>query len=193
MIRVASGGFAGAASHANLGRARIAGFDLEVKGDVTPWLFAQVAMTLQDARDTQRLTPGTQVANPTRGLRLPHLPWLFGSSLVEVHGDDLFGPGQRTRFFHETVFTEEYFYAFEMSRNQERRIPRSLTHTVGAEQQWMLPGLTLSAEIQNLFDARALNQFNFPLPGRTFRVKLRYTRMLDQAEPGFTAQPGDGR
>lgn len=85
------------------------------------------------------------------------------------------GRGQQSRVFYEGRFTEEYFYAFEVSRQQQRRIPQALTHTVGIEHQWLARGLTVSAEIQNFTDARVLNQLNHPLPGRTFRAKLRYT------------------
>lgn len=191
MIRLAPTGFAGAAGHSNLGQALISGIDVELKGDVASWLHASTALTYQDARDALRLTPGTSVPNPTHGLRLPNMPWLFGSTFLEAHKNDLFGALQRSRLFHEISYTEEYFYAFEMSRNQERRIPRGLTHTTGVEHQWVSSGLTVSAEVQNLTDARILNQFNHPLPGRTFRATLRYTRVLDSRTPGIEIQSGD--
>jgi hypothetical protein len=182
MIQLAQGGRAGTASHTNIGEARIAGFDTELKGEVTPWLYASAGLTYQDARDALELRTGSSAPNPTYGLRLPNLPWLFGNAALEAHGADLIGRRQRSRLFLETSFTEEYFYAFEMSRNQERRLPRALTHTLGFEQQWLGPGLTLTAEVQNLSNAQVLNQFRQPLPGRTFRVKLRYTRIRDVTE-----------
>jgi outer membrane receptor protein involved in Fe transport len=174
MIRLAQG-FAGLAAYTNLGKARITGFDVEAKADLTDWLYAAANLTYQDARDVERLTPGTQVTNPTYQLRLPHLPWLFGGATVDLHTADLLGAKQQSRVFYEASYTEEYFYAFELSRRQERRIPRALTHTVGLEQQWFRSGITLSAELQNLTDERVLNQFNQPLPGRSFRIKARYT------------------
>jgi outer membrane receptor protein involved in Fe transport len=174
MIRLAPG-FAGSAAYTNLGSGRVAGMDIEAKADLTSWLYGSAGATYQDARDVLPLLPGTAVSNPTRGLRIPNMPWLFGTAALEAHAGDLFGRGQQSRVFYEGAFTEEYFYAFEMSRRQERRIPRALIHTVGVEQQWLHWGLTVSAELQNLTGARVLNQFNQPLPGRSFRVKLRYT------------------
>jgi outer membrane receptor protein involved in Fe transport len=179
MIQLAQGGYAGTAAYSNLGEARIAGFDAELRGDLTQWLYASAGITYQDARDALELIPGSSVPSPTHGLRLPNLPWLFGTAALEAHAADLVGRGQQSRVFLETSFTDEYFYAFEMSRNQERRLPRALTHTLGVEHQWLGPGLTLSAEVQNLTDAQVLNQFRQPLPGRTLRVKLRYTRIRD--------------
>jgi outer membrane receptor protein involved in Fe transport len=168
-------GFAGQSAHINLGAARIRGFDVEVKGDPTPWLFMSMNATYQDARDVLRNAAGSTAPSPTYGLRLPHMPWLFGTATAEVHKDDLLGVQQRSRVFYEGAFTEEYFYAFELSRRQERRVPRAVTHTAGVEHQWLGRGLTVSAEVQNLTDARVLNRFNLPLPGRQFRAKVRYT------------------
>ena len=176
MMRLTQG-FAGLAAYSNLGKARIAGFDAELKTALTPWLYGSANVTLQDARDVEALTPGTIVPSPTYNLRLPNLPWLFGGATLEAHRDAFFGPRQQSRVFYEAAFTDEYFYAFELSRLQERRIPRALTHTVGIEQQWFRHGWTVSAEIQNLTDATVLNQFRLPLPGRTFRFKARYTHV----------------
>lgn len=173
MIRL-GGGVAGA-SYTNLGAARIAGVDAEVRADVAPWLYAQAGLTLQNARDALRFEPGTTAPSPTYGLRLPNLPWLFGQATLEAHADGLLGRGTRSRLFAEGAYTEAYFYAFEVSRRQERRIPRALTAGLGVEHAWLRAGFTLSAEVQNATDARVLNQFNLPLPGRAFRLKLRYT------------------
>jgi vitamin B12 transporter len=174
MIRLTPG-FAGLAGYANLGAARVVGAEAEVRADITRWLHGAVGLTYQNARDRLRLNPGTSVPNPTFGLRLPHMPWLFGTALVEARAEGLLGRTARSRLFAEGLFTEEYFYAFELSNRQERRIPRALTLTLGAEQTWPATGLTLSAEVQNLTDATVLNQFNYPLPGRTLRMKVRYT------------------
>lgn len=178
MVRLAQG-FAGLAAYSNHGAARIRGADAEVRADVTSWLHGAASVTYQDARDVLVHSPGTTVPNPTYGLRLPHMPWLFGTALLETHAEDLLGGNTRSRLFSEALFTEEYFYAFEVSRRQERRIPRSLTIGLGIEHEWVAPGLTVSAEVQNLTDATTLNQFNSPLPGRMLRFKVRYTRVDD--------------
>ncbi|MEM0962369.1 MAG: TonB-dependent receptor [Bacteroidota bacterium] len=168
-------GVGGSASHTNLGAARIAGVEAEVQGDVTSWLFARAYGTFLDARDVLETQPGTSTPNPTNGLRIPNLPYLFGGLQAEGYRDGLLGRRSRAKVFYEGQYTGEYFYAFEVSQRQERRIPRAITHTVGAEVAWLDTGLTLSAEVQNLTDATVLNQFNLPLPGRVARLKLRYT------------------
>ena len=174
MIRLGPG-LGGTAAYSNLGAVRIAGVEAEVQGDVTNWLFARAYGTYQDARDVLATTPGTSVPNPTYDLRIPNLPYLYGGLSAEVYRNDFFRKGSRAKVFYEGLFTEEYFFAFEVSQRQERRIPRALTHTVGAEVAWLKQGFTIAAEVQNITDANILNLFNQPLPGRALRLKLRYT------------------
>lgn len=174
MIRLTQG-YAGLAAYTNLGAVRIAGAEAEVRADLTGWLHGAASLTYQDARDVLATTPGTTVPSPTYELRLPNLPWLFGSARVEAHVANWLGRQTRSRLFAEGFYTEEYFYAFEVSSRQERRIPRTRTLGLGLEQAWLQTGLTLAAEVQNVTDARVLNVFNQPLPGRVFRLKLRYT------------------
>lgn len=174
MIRLGPG-LGGTAAYSNLGAVRIAGVEAEVQGDVTHWLFARAYGTYQDARDVLATTPGTSVPNPTHDLRIPNLPYLYGGLSAEVYRNDFFGKDSRAKLFYEGLFTEEYFFAFEVSQRQERRIPRALTHTLGVEAAWLKQGITVSAEVQNLTDANIFNLFNQPLPGRAIRLKLRYT------------------
>ncbi len=179
LIRLARG-FANTASHQNIGKARIWGADAEIRADVTTWLYASGNVTYQDSRDVGELIPGTTVPNPTEGLRVPNMPWLFGNAAIELHRRDLFGGDQETSLFYEASFTEEYFYAFEVSQHQDRKIPRSFTHTLGLEQRLYRTGITMTVEVQNFTNERTMNQFNQPLPGRVFRVKMRYTRLGEQ-------------
>ena len=61
-----------------------------------------------------------------------------------------------------------------MTVNEKRRIPRSLTFDVGFEHSFMDSRLFLSGKIKNITDATLLSEFNRPLPGRSFGMKVRY-------------------
>ena len=98
----------------------------------------------------------------------------MGNAGLEFHRENLFGGrGQNTRLFSDLSFVEEYLYDFEMAADQ-RRIPRSTTVDLGLEHSFFNNSLFLSAKIKNLTDARVLSEFNRPLPGRSFGVKVRY-------------------
>jgi outer membrane receptor protein involved in Fe transport len=172
-ITLAGIGFA--RGHVNTGEVRIAGLDVDARIDLSPALFLYGNGTWQDLRDVTRTLPGTSVPNPTHGLRIPNAPYLFGSAGIEWRSR--LGAGRNLKVFVETGYTHRYFYAFQVSQNQERVIPTSFVQDVGIEQGFFDNRITLSTEIHNLTDSRVINVLNNPLPGRTFRVKLRYTQM----------------
>ena len=162
------------AQYQNFGEMRTMGVEAEVKADITPWLYGYANATLQDLRDVREHDEGSSLPNPTKGLRMPNIPYLMGNAGLEFHKENLFGGrGQNTRLFSDLSFVEEYLYDFEMAADQ-RRIPRSTTVDLGLEHSFFNNSLFLSAKIKNLTDARVLSEFNRPLPGRSFGVKVRY-------------------
>lgn len=172
MIRFTKG-FLGA-QYQNFGEMRSLGVEAEIKADLFPFLYGYVNATFQDLRDVRKFEQNSIVPNPTKGKRMPNIPYLFANAGVEFHKENLFGgKGQNTRLFADASFVEEYLYDFEMTAGQ-RRIPRSTTVDIGFEHSFMNNGLFLSAKVRNLTNARVLSEFNRPLPGRSFGLKLRY-------------------
>lgn len=75
MIRF-TGGFL-QSQYQNFGEMRTFGVEAEVKADVTRWLYGYVNATYQDLRDTRKYEQNTTVANPTKGSRMPNIPYLM--------------------------------------------------------------------------------------------------------------------
>ena len=173
MIRYAKGLLG--AQYQNFGEMRTLGAELEVKADVFPFLYLYGNINYQDLRDVREHEEGSTLPNPTKGKRMPNIPYFMANAGLEFHREDLFGGrDQNTRLFADMAFVEEYFYDFEFTGNTKRRIPRSLTFDLGFEHSFMNQRLFISGKIKNLTDARVLSEFNQPLPGRSFAVKLRY-------------------
>lgn len=159
----------------NFGQMRSLGAEAEVKADLFSWLYGYANVTFQDLRDIRKLEPMSEVPNPTYGLRLPNIPHLMANAGLEFHREELFGLRRtNARFFADVSFVERYFYDFEQSVFQERRIPRSVRLDLGLEYTLLGGALILSAKMGNATDARLLSEFNHPLPGRTFSLRLRY-------------------
>lgn len=172
MIRFTKG-FLGA-QYQNFGEMRSLGIEAEIKADLFPFLYGYVNATFQDLHDVRKFEQNSTVPNPTKNKRMPNIPYLFANAGLEFHKENLFGgKGQNTRLFTDVSFVEEYLYDFEMTAGQ-RRIPRSITVDLGFEHSFKNSGLFLSAKVRNLTNARVLSEFNRPLPGRSFGVKLRY-------------------
>jgi len=159
----------------NFGQMKTLGAELETKWDATNWMYLWGNITYQDLRDMREYEPGSSVPNPTKGDRMPNIPYFFANAGLELHKANLFGgKGQNTRLFTDGSFVEEYFYDFEQSIYQERRIPRTFTINAGLEHSLKNQSIFISIQANNLTDAKVLSEFNRPLPGRNFGMKIRY-------------------
>lgn len=176
MVRLTSNGTT--FGYQNLDRARILGAEAEAKIDLNAHWYVFGNVTYQDVRDQLRYQPGTTVASPTYGLRVPNIPYFYFNHGVEYrHANPLGRAGQSVRLYQESSYTQRYYYGYQLSALQDRDIPTNYVHTAGFEYTWARPGLSISGEVQNLTNQLVINNFNTPLPGRSFRLKLRFTRV----------------
>ena len=172
MIRYTAGVIG--AQYQNFGQMRTLGVEFEAKADVLPWLYAYVNTTYQDLRDVRNYQPNSSVPNPTKDKRMPNIPYLMSNMGLEFHQENLFGgTGQNTRIFLDYAFVEEYYYDFEMTKRDKRRIPRSTTFDCGFEHSFLNNKLFISGKIRNLTNQKVVTEFNRPLPGINGGVKLR--------------------
>ena len=162
------------AQYQNFGEMRTLGVEFEAKADVLPSLYAYVNTTYQDLRDTRDYEPASTVPNPTKYKRMPNIPYLMANAGMEFHRENLLGGnGQNTRLFADVAFVEEYFYDFEMTQLQKRRIPRSTTIDIGFEHSFLNKKLFISGKLRNVTNEKTLSEFNRPLPGINGGVKIR--------------------
>lgn len=159
----------------NFGEMRTLGAEIEVKWDATRWLYLWGNVTYQDLRDTREHKAGSTAPNTNKGDRMPNIPYLFANGGIELHRENVFGgTGQNTRLFSDCAFVEEYFYDFEESKRQQKRVPRSFTINAGLEHSLRNQSIFFSVQVNNLTDAKVMSEFNRPLPGRNWGVKMRY-------------------
>ena len=162
------------AQYQNFGEMRTLGVEFEAKADVLPSLYAYVNTTYQDLRDTRDYEPASTVPNPTKNKRMPNIPYLMANAGIEFHRENLLGGnGQNTRLFADVAFVEEYFYDFEMTQLQKRRIPHSTTIDIGFEHSFLNKKLFISGKLRNITNEKTLSEFNRPLPGINGGVKIR--------------------
>lgn len=160
--------------YVNYAKASIKGADVEVKYDVTRNLYASLNATYQTLTDINKVTPGTSVPNPTYGLALPNIPQLFLNWNAEYHRTNTLGAHSKTRVIYDGSFVDQYNFGFAISVYDKFIIPRYITHTVAVEQSFRQGRYTVVGEVNNITDEVVINNFNQPLMGRTFRLKLRY-------------------
>lgn len=161
-----------AAGYVNAEEVHIKGIESELKLDLTPSVYAYGNFTYQDVRDALEYLPGTSGPNPTKGLRVPNIPYLFANFGAEYHSDKLF-KNLYVKAFWDGKFTEEFLYFWELTARHKRRIPRSFTNDIGILLTYKNK-YSVALECHNLADKEVWDQYRQPLAGRTFHVKLRY-------------------
>lgn len=174
MIQLAgSGGLT--TGYVNYANVDIAGADAEIKLDITRNIYVSGNITWQRLRDINQYLPGTQkVENPTYLLQIPNVPELFGNWNIEYHKDDLIARRTKTRLIYEGSYTKQYSYSFNISRYDEFFLPSYVSHNLAIEQSFQKDRYTITGEVHNISNAIIINNWNMPLPGRTFRIKARY-------------------
>ncbi len=175
MIRYQADMIPSMARYANFGTMRTKGVEVEVKGDVAPILYIYANGTYQDLRDRREHETGSSADNPTYNKRMPNIPYLLANFGIELHRENLLGgDGQNSRLLADASYVHEYYYDFEMSKYQDRKIPTSFTIDAGLEHSFRNDEWTLTFKVKNLTDREVYSDLNRPLPGRNFALKIRY-------------------
>jgi outer membrane receptor protein involved in Fe transport len=175
MIRYQADMIPSMARYANFGKVLTKGVEAEMKGDVTSFLYLYANATYQDLRDKRKHEIGSLEKNPTYNKRMPNIPYFLANFGIELHKENLFGGKfQNSRLLIDASYIHEYFYDFEMSKYQDRKIPTSFTFDTGIEHSFFNNRWTLTFKVKNLTDRIVYSDLNRPLPGRNFAFKVRY-------------------
>lgn len=165
-------------SYANVDEAKIWGVDGELKLDLTRYFYGYFSATYQDVRNDSKYFTGTTQANYLKGKRIPNIPPYFFNWGAELTFYDVFGSfAAPTEFslFYDGAYVSEFFYEYEISKNQERKVPAQLTHDVGFQLSFKEKRYSVSATAANITDEQGYDLYNEPLPGRVFKLALRGT------------------
>lgn len=161
--------------YVNYAKVDIIGADAEFRYDLTKNFYLNANITWQKLRDVNKYIPGSnQVPNPTYGLQIPYVPELFSNLLLEYGTDNLLTKNSRTRLMYEGTWVKKYNYAFNMSIYDDFIIPGYVAHNLILEQSFRNKQYVITGEVHNITNERIINSWNMPLPGRSFRIKLRY-------------------
>jgi putative mxcH len=163
------------AKYVNFGETTTYGIEGELKLDAFSWLYVYGNASYQDLRDSRKVVKGSQMANPTYKKRIPNVPYLLANAGFEMHKENLFGGKENnTRLLVDASYIHQYFYDFEMSIYQDRKIPTSFTFDAGLEHSIMNRKLTFTLKVKNVFNRETVTELNRPLPGRSIAFKVRY-------------------
>ena len=163
------------ANYTNFGRMKNMGLEFEIKSDVYSWLYAYANVTYQDLRDNRKYMLDSQIPNPTKGDRMPNQPHFYTNAGVEFHKENFFGgQGQNSKLYIDHAFVEEFYHVFQQSNINNKVIPSSSTFNLGIEHSFENQKWTVALQADNLTDEKVVSEYNYPLPGRWIKAKVRF-------------------
>ena len=175
--------------YTNLGKTSTMGFDTELKVDVTPNIYTYFNLTLQDIRDRQKwLNDAKGTDNPTYNKHVPNIPSFYFNYGLEYHAENLLGRNELSRIYMDVSHVGEFDWGWQMSTLSDQRkkwiIPSNDVFTIGLQQSFWHNNISLSFEVENIFDKENYMEFKMPLQGRTFKTKLRFNLFRDKTSGG---------
>ena len=175
--------------YTNLGKTSTMGFDTDLKVDVTPNIYTYFNLTLQDIRDRQKwLNDAKGTDNPTYNKHVPNIPSFYFNYGLEYHAENLLGRNELSRIYMDVSHVGEFDWGWQMSTLSDQRkkwiIPSNDVFTMGLQQSFWHNNISLSFEVENIFDKENYMEFKMPLQGRTFKTKLRFNLFRDKTSGG---------
>ena len=175
--------------YTNLGKTSTMGFDSDLKVDVTPNIYTYFNLTLQDIRDRQKwLNDAKGTNNPTYNKHVPNIPSFYFNYGLEYHAENLLGRNELSRIYMDVSHVGEFDWGWQMSTLSDQRkkwiIPSNDVFTIGLQQSFWHNNISLSFEVENIFDKENYMEFKMPLQGRTFKTKLRFNLFRDKTSGG---------
>ncbi len=159
--------------YTNIGNIRNVGIEGEISSELTSWLNFKGNIAYLDARDVEKTAIGGGY-NFHYNYRIPNIPYFFATNELDIHTNDIILKNSYVSLFIGSEFTEEFSYNWEASDQNTMIIPRKWIFYTGAK-YFLNNRLHLSFEVHNLFDNPVWAEFRYPLPGRTFHFKIKYT------------------
>ncbi|MEM0940768.1 MAG: TonB-dependent receptor [Bacteroidota bacterium] len=163
----------------NMDDARVIGSELSLKGAITPTLKYNFSVTYQDIR---RANP---VDNNLGGARQPNIPYFFSNAglrfdfpkdLLKGNWDTYLNYGFVEKFLLSPVpkELEPALFGPVDKINSASIIDTQHTLDMGMTYKQVNLPLWISLEVNNVLDIPVFDGFRVQLPGRNFRLKLKY-------------------
>ena len=107
---------------------------------------------------------------------------------MEYHAENLLGRNELSRIYMDVSHVGEFDWGWQMSTLSDQRkkwiIPSNDVFTIGLQQSFWHNNISLSFEVENIFDKENYMEFKMPLQGRTFKTKLRFNLFRDKTSGG---------
>ncbi|GAA5219490.1 TonB-dependent receptor [Membranihabitans marinus] len=163
------------AQYQNLLRAEIRGVEMAFTYLPIPSLSLGLNGTFQDLRNKSSNSSAGTVDNRYYNARLPNIPYLFGNARIRYTLEDFVKPDCDLQLYWSGSYVREFYLYWAVDGNEEQKniIPSQFVQNAGVS--WLLQEqkFSIAAEIHNLGNIKAYDNFSVQRPGRSFYITLR--------------------
>lgn len=158
-------------TYINLDQTRIAGGELATSVNLSRQFQAGGNLTYQDARRINIMLPAEKYLE---NARIPNIPFLFYNLHARFQQKGMLREKADLNAWYYLSYIHRFDLYFNPAGNNEFVIPAQNIHSVNVSLAFPATGISLGAEVKNLFDTRLYDYYRVQRPGRTFHVKLNY-------------------
>ncbi|MBB1150898.1 TonB-dependent receptor [Myroides sp. NP-2] len=164
------------ASSVNIGGVESIGLNVEARYVYNDFLQIGGSLTTQSIRSKQKYAIGSDTElNSYYEERIPNEPYFFGSLDAGLLFKDLGHKGNNLNIGYNLRYIDHYSYDFSSIGEEPIWIPSQVVHDLSASYSLFKNTLHLTAEVNNLFDKLAYDNYSFQKPGRSVMFKIRYS------------------
>lgn len=158
-------------AYENVDHVKIWGIEGELNTSLFGFCKLKSNLSYLNARDKRKDAVGGG-ENFHYNYRIPNIPYFFGNAEFSMYKKGLLGKRSYTSLSLLSSFTEKFSYNWEASRHNTLIIPRKWNFNIALFQSFQTR-YHLSFEVHNLFNTEQWAEFRYPLPGRTYHLKLK--------------------
>jgi outer membrane cobalamin receptor len=160
----------------NLLKAETKGLELEMTYKPLKFISLSVNATYQDIRNKSLLKNSGTTDSRYYNARMPNIPYLFGNGEVRIQKENINRYIHSIQVWWNMNYVHEFYlyWATDGDKDKKATIPRQWIGNGGVCVTLAKSALTISAEIFNLTNEKAFDNFNIQKPGRNVSIKLRY-------------------
>lgn len=163
-------------AYQNLLSAHVSGIEGAVRYTASSHFSVNVNATYQDLRNRSIIDNSTINNERYKNARIPNVPYLLANGGISYNRENIIRKNNAAQVWWNTAYTHEYFLYWEIdgARELKNRIPTQLLHYAGVSYSVKDKGISLSFEVNNVFNSTTYDNFKVQLPGRAYSIKLRF-------------------
>lgn len=164
------------AQYKNILKSSSKGFETTVRIKPHKMITLDGNITFQDLRNRSVIENSGMNSERYIGARLPNIPYLFANGGITLNKDSLLNKSSLIQLYWYANYVHSYYLYWAVDGNKDLKnvIPSQFVNNIGVSLAHYKSNVSVSFDVNNLFDNILYDNFKVQLPGRYYSLKLRF-------------------